>query len=123
MTFFWSRARGLEVYRPRLLKGAFSDYLWISTRAGPQSQQSLYIGICRLTEKLFRGPIYPHLFRDCAATAFATDDPEHVLATARILGHGSLETTTRHYNQSKMVQAIEVLHDTLISLKQQEGAL
>ena len=111
-----------KVHRPRLLKSAASDHLWISTRAGPQSQQSLYIGICRVTEELFGHPINPHLFRDCAASAIATDDPERVLATARILGHGSIETTTRHYNQSRMVEAIEVLHEVLVDIRHQEGA-
>lgn len=110
----------IEVYRPRLLGSAPSDYLWISIRGALLSQQAHYIGISLLTSKLFGHPINPHLFRDCAATAIATEDPEHVLAAARILGHGSIEMTIKSYNQSLMVNAVERLHETLIALKNEE---
>ena len=52
-----------------------------------------------------------------AASALATDDPEHILAIARILGHNSLETTTRHYNQSQMTAAAEMFHEVIADLK------
>ena len=112
--------RYMKLYRPPLLRDRRSDHLWISTRGGPISQQGLYIGIRVTTERLFGHPINPHLFRACAATSIATQDPEHVLASARMLGHGSIETTTRNYNQSAMIDAIELLHETLLAIKHQE---
>jgi hypothetical protein len=35
-----------------------------------------------LTARILGVAINPHLFRDCAATTIATDDPEHVLIIA-----------------------------------------
>jgi integrase/recombinase XerD len=107
----------LSIYRPLLIGGNAVPHLWISTRGTPMSEQAIYWNTCRLTEELFGRPINPHLFRDCAASALATDDPEHILAIARILGHSSIETTTRHYNQSQMTAAGEMFHDVLADLR------
>ena len=107
----------LSIYRPILVDGNAFPHLWISTRGTPMSEQAIYCNTCRLTEDLFGRAINPHLFRDCAASALATEDPEHILAIARILGHGSIETTTRHYNQSQMTAAGEMFHDVLADLR------
>jgi integrase/recombinase XerD len=107
----------LEQYRPILLKGNAFPNLWISIRGTPLSEQTIYCSTCSLTEELYGHSINPHLFRDCAASALATDDPEHILAIARILGHSSITTTTRHYNQSQMTAAGEMFHDVLADLK------
>jgi integrase/recombinase XerD len=109
----------LGTYRPVLLKGNDSDNLWVSCRGAPISEQSVYWNTCRLTEELFDQRINPHLFRDCAASALATDDPEHILAISRILGHASITTSNRHYNQSQMTTAGNILKEVIIDLKQQ----
>jgi site-specific recombinase XerD len=107
----------LERYRPVLLDGNHDDHLWVSIRKTPLSKQGIYGNICSLTERLFNKHINPHLLRDCAASAMATDDPEHILAAARILGHASLQTTNRHYNQSQMTAAGDILHEVLADLR------
>jgi site-specific recombinase XerD len=107
----------IERYRPLLLKGNEYPDLWISIRGTPMSEQAIYWNTCRLSETLFGHRINPHLFRDCTASALATDAPDHVLAAARILGHASLNTTLKHYEQSDMIAAVERLHDVLFSLK------
>jgi len=83
------------------------------------SEQAVYWNTCRLTEELYGRRINPHLFRDCAASALATDDPEHILAIARILGHASIKTSNDHYNQSQMTAAGDILHDVIVGLRQQ----
>ena len=50
-------------------------------------------------------PISPHLFRDCAATTIAIDDPEHVLTIAPLLGHTTLKTSEKHYNHARSLDA------------------
>jgi integrase/recombinase XerD len=107
----------LEQYRPLLLDGNNDDHLWISIRSTPMAGQSIYHNICELSERLFAKHINPHLLRDCAASALATDDPEHILAAARILGHASLQTTNRHYNQSQMTAAGNILHEAIADLR------
>ena len=103
-------------YRPLLLGGTADDHLWISIRRTPMSGQAIYCNTCDLTERLFGVRINPHLLRDCAASALATEDPEHILAIARILGHASLNTTNRHYNQSQMISAVGALHDVIAKI-------
>ena len=70
-----------------------------------------------MTNKLFGRPINPHLFRACVATTIATEDPEHVLASARILGHTWIDTTEQSYNKAKMTEAMERFHEVLHELK------
>ena len=107
----------LNVYRPLLLKCNRHDRLWISTRSAPMSEQAIYWNTCQLTDELYGRPINPHLFRDCAASAIANDDPERILASARILGHESLNTTERYYNQSQMTVAIDAYHAILADIR------
>ena len=108
----------INVYRPLLLRNKDYPELWISLRGTPMSGQAIYWNTCRLSEKLFGQRINPHLFRDCAVSALATEAPAHVLAAARILGHASLNTTLIHYEQSDMIAAMECFHDVLFDLKQ-----
>lgn len=111
----------LEDYRPILLKRNHSLYLWISSRGTPMSEQAVYWNTSRLTEQLYGRRVNPHLFRDCAASALATDDPQHILAIARILGHASIKTSNDHYNQSQMTAAGDILHEVIAGLKQPEA--
>jgi integrase/recombinase XerD len=113
----------ITTYRSILLKGGESRDLWISTRGQRMSEQSVYWNTCRLTEELFGQRINPHLFRDCAASALATEDPEHILAIARILGHASIDTTMRHYNQSQMVAAADIYHQVMNDLRTENAQL
>jgi hypothetical protein len=57
----------LAHHRPRLLQGHQSDRLWISRFGGDLSSNSIRRQIKLHTEVAFGKPIYPHLFRDCAA--------------------------------------------------------
>lgn len=97
--------RYLLVHRPALLKGAVTDRLWISLLGNPLSQSSLAYCVNAQTKRAFGEAITPHLFRDCAATSIAIEDPDHVRMAATILGHSSLATTQRHYDQSRMLAA------------------
>lgn len=79
--------------------------LWVSTRGRILTDHGLYYAVTRISEELLGKPIYPHLLRDCAASAMSSDAPEYILAASRILGHSSLNTTLRHYEQSSMLAA------------------
>ena len=111
----------LDEYRPLLLRGRETPDIWISARGTPMSKQSVYCNTCSLTEELCGKPVNPHLFRDCAATTFATEDPEHILAIGRILGHASINTSIRHYNQSQMIAAADVYHQVMSDLESDGG--
>jgi len=110
----------LDRYRSLLLDRNVDDHLWISIRRTPLSSQAIYNNTCNLTERVFGVRINPHLLRDCLASALATEDPEHILAIARILGHASLDTTNRHYNHSQMISAVGALHEVIEKLRWME---
>lgn len=97
--------RYLRHYRPILLGGRRSDFLWVHRGGSGYTPGSLGMRIGLITERLVGVRLSPHLFRDCAATTIATEDPEHVMTIAPILGHSSPKTAERHYNQARSLEA------------------
>jgi hypothetical protein len=61
--------------------------------------------------------INPHLFRDCAATSIAINDPAHVGIASRLLGHRTGSTTERYYNQARSVEASRLMQKSLVALR------
>jgi integrase len=80
-------------------------------------QTAVYETIVGRTGEAFGRPINPHLFRDCAATSIAMDDPKHVRIASRILGHRSTATTERYYNQAQAIDAARRYQDFLIAVR------
>ncbi len=109
--------RYLDHHRSALLRGRDSPYLWISKNGAAMAGISIYGRITALTRDAFGVAINPHLFRDCAATSVAIDDPEHVHISAALLGHASLKTTQRHYDQSRMLSAGRRYQNELLALR------
>lgn len=97
--------RYLTVYRPMLLRGTGDKRLWISIRATPMQDNSVYYRIRDRTELLVGERLTPHRFRDCAATFIAEELPEQVRMITALLGHATLRTSEMHYNQAGMLSA------------------
>lgn len=91
--------------RPRLLDSNKTGRLWISNIRTPLSENVIRHHICKHTKAAFGTAISPHLFRDCAATSVAIEDPEHVRIATAILGHHSPKTAQKFYDQSRMLSA------------------
>src|SRR4030095_350682 len=94
---------GLLRKRPRGAKPTMA--LWVSKSGQKMNEPAMRTNIKSRTKLVFGHAINPHLFRDCAATSFATDDPEHVRCIAPLLGHTTLATSEKHYNQATMLTA------------------
>ncbi len=109
----------LERMRPVLLSGRTSDRLWITYAGTPMASDSMYLRLCKATERELGRPINPHLFRDCAATSMAIDDPEHIYILQPLLGHKSMATSEMHYNQAKAIEAARQ-YQSLIHRKRSE---
>jgi integrase/recombinase XerD len=108
----------LEVYRPLLAGSLYRGLrLWVTYHFSPQSAHALQLSISHRTEQAFGKPINPHLFRDCAATHLAIDDPQHVRVAAAVLGHRSFATTQRHYNLSRTIDASRTVNAFLEGAK------
>jgi integrase len=95
----------LELHRPVLLHGSATKALWIGSSGQALAAHTIRQAIIRRTQAALGVPINPHLFRDCAATTLAIEDPAHVGAAATILGHASSRTTHKHYIQANTLAA------------------
>jgi integrase/recombinase XerD len=104
-------ARYLDHHRPVLLRGehgtdpADIDALWVSEIGTHLELGALARRICIHTARAFGVSMPPHWFRDAAATTIAIEDPKHVRDAHLVLGHASLATTERHYNQARSLEA------------------
>jgi site-specific recombinase XerD len=116
--------RYLAVHRPVLAarpgRGqgqAGAAALWLSLEGGPLSAGTLCHQVRQRTRAAFGRAVNPHLFRDCAATSLALEDPAHVRIAAQVLGHAAFATTEKHYNLAQGQQAATAWHETLDGLR------
>jgi site-specific recombinase XerD len=91
--------------------------LWVSKSGEKMQEPAMRHNIKQRTKLAFGHAITPHLFRDCAATSFATDDPEHVRCIAPVLGHTKLTTSERYYNQADMLTAARHFSSTMMKIR------
>ena len=105
--------------RPLLLNGAHSDRLWITQYGQPMPCKTVHASISNATKRAFGRAINPHLFRDCAVTSVAIEDPKHIGIAAPILGHTDPRTTERHYIQAQQLHACRTLGRSVKALRDQ----
>jgi hypothetical protein len=91
------------------------DALWLSSYGPPMTDNGIYCCIVARTREGLGQPINPHLFRDCAATSIAIDDPVHIGIACRLLGHSTASTTERYYNQAQNVEASRLMQNSLLA--------
>lgn len=89
---------------------------WITNNGARISLENFSHQISSTTERGLGRRVNPHLFRDCAATSIAIHDPAHLAIVLTLLGHRSLETMRRHYDQSRGIEAIRLVQQCLLSL-------
>ncbi len=114
----------LEVHRPVLVGRCYrwptraGDHLWVAQSGSALTEMAFYDTVRKRTKAAFGVAINPHAFRDAAATTLAIHDPEHVRVAAPVLGHRSLSTTEKFYNQAKSLDAHRRYTDALSRLRQ-----
>jgi integrase/recombinase XerD len=114
-----------EICTTRWKKGrppSTTSALWISARAKPMSIGMTYGMIMKRTEAQFGRAVHPHLFRHGAATAVATEDPEHVYLTRNLLGHTKLKTSEQYYNLAESLEATGRYQREILALRHQPDA-
>lgn len=109
----------LDTVRPTLLQTMDWDNLWISKYGQPMKDRTIYGRITKVTERAFGKSINPHLFRDCAVTTVAIDDPEHIGIAAPVLGHTDPRTTEKHYIQANAIAAGRRLRKSVDTLRKE----
>lgn len=105
----------IEHVRPVLLRGSEDEvgWLWIGRRGQRLTEQDITVRVSATTALRCGRRISPHLFRDCAATEIAIEDPLHVGITRSMLGHSSTASSERFYNQAGSFSAVERMRDVL----------
>ncbi len=111
----------LDIYRPICLarRGRWwqegdHDALWISDSGAPYvSGKTLSARLARLIEARTGKRLTAHLFRHSAATSIASEIPEDVGIIRAVLGHSSLQTGERYYNQATSLRAATKLQAAL----------
>ena len=122
--------RYLSQYRPWLLRctghrnGAYpfrqpGQRLWVSKTGSAMSEEVFYKGLRQRTTARFGYTVNPHLFRDCAATSIAIEDPEHIAIARNLLGHATLRTSERHYNHAHSLEASRRYQGRVLALRRQ----
>src|SRR5262249_20273713 len=117
--------RYLRQYRPLLVRrtgrwnrdGRATAALWVSTHGSAMTEIAIYFRIIKLTQERFVQAVNPHLFRDCAATSIAIEDPQHVRCVTSVLGHASLATSEKYYNQANGLEASRRLQGHVLALR------
>ena len=113
-TYLADHRAGIAALRgPRM--GASSDALWLSMYGPPMTDNGIYDCIVARTSEGLGQPINPHLFRDCAVTSLAIDDPAHIGIASRLLGHRTGSTAERYYNQACSVEASRLMQEFLLA--------
>ncbi|OAN45464.1 hypothetical protein A6A04_20875 [Paramagnetospirillum marisnigri] len=79
--------------------------LWVSRWGTAMIQHAIRDQIKKRTKDAFGKAVWPHLFRDSAATSMAVEDPENVRLAAGLLGHTTFATTEEHYILAHMLEA------------------
>jgi integrase/recombinase XerD len=101
-----SLERYIGFYRVLLAGGRYhGDHLWLGYQFKPEAPHTLQLALVRVTQHAFGKAINPHLFRDCAATSIAIQDPASVRIAAAVLGHRSFATTEKYYNLACSLRA------------------
>ncbi len=114
--------RYLQVYRPVLLElgphqGKAGKVLWVGADGDRLNAGGIYRATTEYTKAKLGYAVSPHRFRDSAATTIATEDPAHVRDILAVLGHASLATSERHYNQAGTIEASQAYHKALRKLR------
>lgn len=106
----------LDRARPILMRGNEPDdgWLWIGRRGRPMKPTDITTRVSLITKRHLGRAVSPHLFRDCVATDIAIHDPQHIGITKDVLGHATLSSSQRFYNQATSLTAFRS-HQALIA--------
>jgi integrase len=100
----------LKMHRPRLQlmargHGQVGGHLWLNRYGRPMHSAAIRHQIEIRTKEAFGRHLWPHLFRDCAATELVDSAPDEIGIAPDLLGHANLQTTKKHYIQAVGMKA------------------
>lgn len=113
----------LDRVRPFLLKDSIPDegWLWIGRQGRRMPADHISICVTKATRKYLGRDLSPHLFRDCAATEVALERPELIGMSKQLLGHMTLASSQKFYNQATSFTAFARYADVIRELREEES--
>jgi integrase/recombinase XerD len=117
LEIYLARHREVLVQMRRHSADPAGSALWVSEHGSPMHRGTIYAQIRHRTREGLGQAINPHLFRDCATTSIAIEDPGHIGIASPLLGHLTSTTTERNYNQARSIEATRRLQQTVLSLR------
>ena len=97
--------RYLRDVRPRFYGVDGHQGLWPSSKGKALTAPGVYQIVIRRTKAEFGHAIYPHLFRDIAATTLAHARPRQALLARDLLNHSDFRMTEGHYLHAQTAEA------------------
>ena len=79
--------------------------LWVSKTGSAYGAEAYYKMVSERTAAQFGTSLSPHLFRDCAASSIANENPEDIRIIMSILGHSTMKTAEDRYIHAQTVVA------------------
>jgi site-specific recombinase XerD len=94
------------------------DSLWVSFHYKAEGPRAVHIQITQYTRGAFGKPVNPYLFRDCAATSIAINNPANIGIASAVLGHGTFAAVEKSYNLARSIDASRTYSRTIEALRQ-----
>ena len=113
----------VDVARPVLqARSGLPDegWLWLGAEGERMTGKSISRRVRELVTKHLGRPMSLHLFRDSAATTVAVHASAKIGIVGDVLGHTRHETSEKHYNQAKGVEAARRYHGLLKEQRERE---
>ncbi|MFL5256461.1 MAG: hypothetical protein ACJ8AI_26905 [Rhodopila sp.] len=125
LSYYLARVRPIRIDAdapgaPARINRPAAAKLWIAQGGTPMTAGALKKALARHTLRRFGRILNAHLFRDCAATTLANQDPNNVRYAAQLLGHTGLRTTEKSYIALDSLDSL-VRHHDLISAMRRTG--
>src|SRR5690606_13397667 len=95
----------VHTYRPALMRGHNSDWLFPSENGGHKRPATLGPQICEQVKRHVGFAVTPHQFRHAAAAIILKAKPGDYEFARRVLGHRSINTTINFYIGLESVDA------------------
>jgi integrase/recombinase XerD len=121
LELYLSLYRKAMIERRRDKSKAPSRALWLTRDGLRLSKKAIRAQIESRTAKAFGRAIWPHAFRDSAATSIAIEAPEHAWVVADVLGHAARATADKYYNQANSLTAGRVYLHIIQTILQHAG--
>jgi integrase len=95
----------VHTFRPALMRGHNSDWLFPSENGGHKRPSTLSVQICNQVERHVGFAVTAHQFRHAAAAIILKAKPGNYELARRVLGHRSIQTTINFYIGLESVDA------------------